>query len=194
MKKADKTKNKPLWLKALELFLIALVLTLTALTIFFWDYISFVFKKDDCSKNFTEKNIVKIYDNDNLCRKESTFNGQKCVEFYIPHASEFYIDRVVVHLFKSSKSARKAFLGIKDSAFREIVDRGDDYIRGWRADIFDAEEEDYTFVTGNLVLTFKLDGYSEWPIYDNESVDFSVSYPSEENKLKLIEFVRNTFS
>ncbi len=118
-----------------------------------------------------------------------------------------HFDEMDFYIFESKADAKKAFKKT-DYWFGDIEEEGDDYRKGWVADVCDASVEEYEYLTGNMIIIVQTQVVSAWaePIepasddvvaedkaeikkVDDEVVDqWSQSYRDE-----VIELMRETF-
>ncbi len=97
---------------------------------------------------------MRGYDSINVMPTKSTVD--KHFEFM-----DFYI-------FESAHDAKKAFKNT-ENWFREIEEEGDDYRKGWLADVCDADIEKYEYLTGNMIILVDMQCVSTWgEVYTDE--------------------------
>ena len=132
------------------------------------------------TENTREFNM-KGYDSTNVMPTDSSVDKHfESMDFYI---------------FKSSYAARKVFENTKDW-YSDIEEEGDDYRKGWLADVCDADVEQYEYLTGNMIILVDTQCISCWAEdYTDEEPEpepdpeWTLSYREE-----IIELMRETFN
>lgn len=153
------------------------ILILAALCIGGYSYITDNIRvESDEGKSKESHKTTKIYNKSDLDaitgvqlrESEDDMGEQECVRYWNNRATPTIYDSMTFYVYQNEKKAKKALKYIKENAFKEITDEGDIFVQGWLADVFDAEIEAYYYVSGNLIVEAWVDGYSEWPISDED--------------------------
>ncbi len=112
-------------------------------------------------KVYTTEEIIETCGFDERTR-EFNMGGYDCINV-MPTKSSVDMRFVYMdfYIFESSHDARKAFRNTKNW-FREIEEEGDDYRKGWLADVCDAEIEKYEYLTGNMIILVETQSFSTW--------------------------------
>ncbi len=85
--------------------------------------------------------------------QEESIGDHACTKYWNNRSETTTIyDDMTFYIFDKESEARDALSDIKEHAFREITDVGDNYVRGWLDGVMDADIEEYYYVNGNLMV------------------------------------------
>ena len=87
-----------------------------------------------------------------LNESDAKMAGYACKKYTNKGTEPTKFDNMSFYIFKSENKAKKALGKIKEKTLSKITDSGDNYVRGWLADIEDADIENYYYVNGNLMV------------------------------------------
>ena len=157
---------------------------------------------------YTPEDVVEICGFGKERTRDFTMAGVESVNV-MPTKSliDDHFDQMDFYIFDSRSAAKRAF-NKTDYWFGEIEEEGDDYRKGWVADVCDAEVEEYEYLTGNMIIVVQTQVVSCWaepiePEEDNviikdkaepkEAEEEKVDYWSQSYRDEVIELMRATF-
>ena len=126
-----------------------------------------------------------------LREREREIDGYRCMEYWNNRNTPTKYDDLRFYVFDDAEAANKALEQIKSNSFYEITDEGDNYVRGWLANVCDADIESYYYVHGNLMVMTDVTCVDE----SARSIDDTSPsvYGGGEEALEKIKLINDTF-
>ncbi len=107
--------------------------------------------KDKSSVVYSKEDLDRIVGVE-LREREWEVAGIACTRYWNNRNTPTIYDDLRFHIFEKEKDAKKALKNLKEHAFYEITDEGDNYVRGWLDGVMDADVEEYYYLHGNLLV------------------------------------------
>ena len=127
--------------------------------------------------------------------REFNMKGYDCINV-MPSKStvDKHFEFMDFYIFESNYDARKAFKKT-ESWFREIEEEGDDYRKGWIADVCDADIEKYEYLTGNIIVIVQMQCVSTWgEVVEEEGSEHETQQEPDPESLKAYEEAKKIWS
>ena len=94
--------------------------------------------------------------------REFNMKGYDCINVMPSNSTvDKHFEFMDFYIFESNHDAKKAFKKT-ESWFSEIEEEGDDYRKGWIADVCDADIERYEYLTRNMIILVEVQCVSNW--------------------------------
>ena len=107
--------------------------------------------KDKSTVVYSKEDLDRIVGVE-LREREWEVAGIACTRYWNNRNTPTIYDDLRFHIFDKEKDAKKALKNLKEHAFYEITDEGDNYVRGWLDGVMDADVEEYYYLHGNLLV------------------------------------------
>ena len=115
----------------------------------------------------------------------------KCKYYWNNRNVPTEFDDLRFYVFENNRSAKKAFNNIKKNYFTEIVDEGDDFVKGEEAGVVDASVVTYFYIHNNLIIKVDTEVYSEWAYNPDDPSTYPEPYIIDQDYLD--ELLRKNF-
>ena len=157
------------------------------------------------SPMYTKESVTKTcgFEEDRTLVYDEDVKGYSC-QYLLPRESSVdkHFEYMYFFIFDSEKEAKKAFQAT-DEWFYNIEEEGSDYRIGWLANVYDADIEQYEYLTGNMIVTVDMQCVSEWPqVLPDPGEDEPIVLESDlvawewtsQFRQEVIDMMRRTFS
>lgn len=143
------------------------------------------------TKNFTKEDL------DTICAVELRHDeieredGITYQKLWNNRNIETKFDDLTFYLYRNKKDAKKVFNQIKKSTFSEVLDEGDNFVKGWEDGVIDANVISYYYLDKNLIVKTDLYVTSDWGmspdgIIPGSTNDTLTKTQDEEEVIKMI--------
>lgn len=142
------------------------------------------------TKNFTKEDLDTICGVE-LRHDEIESSGMTCEKLWNNRNTETKFDDLTFYLYKNKRQARKRFEEIKKNTYSEILDEGDNFVKGREAGVIDANVISYYYLDKNLIIKTDLYVTSDWGmnpdgIIPGSTNDTLTKTVNEEEVIKMI--------